>query len=138
VFTIHTSSTYKLPSALGSATHVHCTVGWVNFGQNFDFFMRVPLEYMPFYRKQQKKFFLVKWPSKERSFFAGSSTTCIRVQLFFHNTGFMGIKRRRILPRFQKYKLTFVTKCTFKKLVRKNYFQHYMGAPCVHYIRISC
>jgi hypothetical protein len=26
--------------------------------------------------------------------------------------GFMGIKRRRILHRFQKYKLVLVTKCT--------------------------
>jgi hypothetical protein len=31
----------------------------------------------------------------------------------------MGIKRRRILHRFQKYKLTFVTKCIEKKLFGK-------------------
>jgi hypothetical protein len=29
-----------------------------------------------------------------------------------HNMDFMGIKRRRILRSFQKYKLTLVTKCT--------------------------
>jgi hypothetical protein len=33
------------------------------------------------------------------------------VQNFFLNMDFMGIKRRRILHRFQKYKLTLVTKC---------------------------
>jgi hypothetical protein len=32
-------------------------------------------------------------------------------KFFFHNVGLMGIKRRRILRRFQKYKLTLVTKC---------------------------
>jgi hypothetical protein len=31
---------------------------------------------------------------------------------FFHNIGFKGIKRCRILVRFQKYKLVLVTKCT--------------------------
>jgi hypothetical protein len=37
----------------------------------------------------------------------------IEVQkLFFHNMGFMGIKRCRILRRFQKYKLVLKTKCT--------------------------
>jgi hypothetical protein len=30
---------------------------------------------------------------------------------FLHNMDFMGFKRRRILCRFQKYKLTLVTKC---------------------------
>jgi hypothetical protein len=33
-------------------------------------------------------------------------------KLFFHNIGFMGIKRRRILRRLQKYKLVLMTKCT--------------------------
>jgi hypothetical protein len=33
-------------------------------------------------------------------------------KIFFHNVGLMGIKRLRILRRFQKYKLTLVTKCT--------------------------
>jgi hypothetical protein len=33
-------------------------------------------------------------------------------KFFSHNMDFMGIKRRRILRRFQKYKLTLVTKCT--------------------------
>jgi hypothetical protein len=34
------------------------------------------------------------------------------VKFFFHNMDFMGIKRCRILCRFQKYKLTLVPKCT--------------------------
>jgi hypothetical protein len=33
---------------------------------------------------------------------------------------FMGIKKHRILRRFQKYKLTLVTKCNFKKLFLNN------------------
>jgi hypothetical protein len=33
---------------------------------------------------------------------------------------YMGIKRCRTLRRFQKYKLTLVTKCTKKKLFLKN------------------
>jgi hypothetical protein len=36
----------------------------------------------------------------------------IEVPHFFHNMDFMGIKRCRILCRFQKYKLALVTKCT--------------------------
>jgi hypothetical protein len=32
-------------------------------------------------------------------------------KIFFHNMDFIGIERRRILLRFQKYKLTLVTKC---------------------------
>jgi hypothetical protein len=33
-------------------------------------------------------------------------------KFFIHNINFMGIKRRRILSGFQKYKITLVTKCT--------------------------
>jgi hypothetical protein len=45
----------------------------------------------------------------------------IRVQnFFFHIVDLMGIKRRRILRRFQKYKLTLGTNCTKKKLFLKN------------------
>jgi hypothetical protein len=33
-------------------------------------------------------------------------------KLFSYNMDFMDIKRRRVLHRFQKYKLTLVTKCT--------------------------
>jgi hypothetical protein len=33
----------------------------------------------------------------------------------------MGIKRCRILRRFQKYKLTLVTKCTYTKLFQKKH-----------------
>jgi hypothetical protein len=36
----------------------------------------------------------------------------IEAKNFFHNVGFMGIKRRRIERRFQKYKLVLKTKCT--------------------------
>jgi hypothetical protein len=36
----------------------------------------------------------------------------IRVKKIFHNVDFIRNKRRRILRRFQKYKLTSVTKCT--------------------------
>jgi hypothetical protein len=50
---------------------------------------------------------------------------------FIHNMGFMGIKRDRILRRFQKYKLTLVAKCTQKKLFKKKEFLFYTGGPCV-------
>jgi uncharacterized protein YktA (UPF0223 family) len=47
----------------------------------------------------------------------------IKVQNFFNqNVDFMGIKRRRLLRSFQKYKLTLVTKCTYKKLFKKKEF----------------
>jgi hypothetical protein len=40
-------------------------------------------------------------------------THYVEVQNFFsHNMDFMVIRRRRILHRFQKYKLNLVTKCT--------------------------
>jgi hypothetical protein len=66
---------------------------------------------------------LVKtWKIATKKSFLGQSTSIAeviafwvmhyRVQHFFHNVGLMGIKRHRILRRFQKYKLTLVTKCT--------------------------
>jgi hypothetical protein len=54
----------------------------------------------------------------------------IEVQNFvFHNIDFMGIKRCRILRRFQKYKLTLVTKCTQKKIFQDKDFPQYTGGP---------
>jgi hypothetical protein len=45
----------------------------------------------------------------------------IRAQkICFHNVDNMGVKRCRILRRFQKCKLTLVTKCTLKKLFPQN------------------
>jgi hypothetical protein len=44
---------------------------------------------------------------------------------------FMGIKRSRILRRLQTYKLTLVTKGTYKKLFKKKEFFTTQGAPCV-------
>jgi hypothetical protein len=41
-------------------------------------------------------------------------------QNFLRKIGFMGIKRRRILLRFQKCKLALVTKCTLKWYLRIN------------------
>jgi hypothetical protein len=46
----------------------------------------------------------------------------IRVEFFFHNLDYMGIKRRRILCWFQKYKLMLVTKCFNKNLFQKTTF----------------
>jgi hypothetical protein len=43
----------------------------------------------------------------------------------------MGIKRRRILCWFKKYKHTLVTKCTKKGYSRKKIFVCTQGAPCV-------
>jgi hypothetical protein len=47
---------------------------------------------------------------------------------FIYNMDFMGIKRHRILRRFQKYKFTSATKCTYKKLLQKKEF-YYIGGP---------
>jgi hypothetical protein len=40
-------------------------------------------------------------------------------KIFFLSHNVVGIKRRRILRSFQKYKLTFLTICSFKKLFQK-------------------
>jgi hypothetical protein len=45
----------------------------------------------------------------------------IRVRNCFWTMGFMGIKRRRIVRRFQKYKLALASKCTYKKLFQDNF-----------------
>jgi hypothetical protein len=62
--------------------------------------------------------------------FIGHSTSIAEVKAFlghalykapkicFHNVGLMGVKRRRILHRFQKYKLTLVTKRSIKSNYR--------------------
>jgi hypothetical protein len=51
---------------------------------------------------------------------------------FFRNIGFMGIKRRRILCRFQKYKLVLVTKCTQNELIKiKDLLLLHRRPPCV-------
>jgi hypothetical protein len=51
-------------------------------------------------------------------------------QIFPHNMNFMGLKRSRILRRFQKYKLTLVIKCTQKKISQ--------GASCVETKSLFC
>jgi hypothetical protein len=52
-------------------------------------------------------------------------------KFFIHNMDYMVIKRRRILCGFQKYKLTFVTKCTKKTYSRKKNVFTTQRAPCV-------
>jgi hypothetical protein len=48
--------------------------------------------------------------------------TSFEVGIFSLNLDYMGIKRRRILYWFQKYKLCILTKCTYKKLFQKPTF----------------
>jgi hypothetical protein len=52
-------------------------------------------------------------------------------KFFFHNMDFMGIKRRRILCRFQKYKLISVTNAPKKSNPRIKISVCTQGATCV-------
>jgi hypothetical protein len=58
------------------------------------------------------KTFLVHWPLPHRCTLLGPCSTYGSKMIFVLNIGFMGIKKRRILRRFQKYKLLLVTKST--------------------------
>jgi hypothetical protein len=51
----------------------------------------------------------------------------------------MGIKKRSFRCRFQKYKLTLVTKCTYKVISEKRFsLTQYIGAPCtVHAVSLT-
>jgi hypothetical protein len=100
---------------------VGCVVRFsVSFWRKFDFECEYScMKYFHFYVKvpqTAKKSILVKWLSEERSFMRGQALYK-GPKFFFIIWGFMGIKRRRIKRRFQKYKLAFVTKCVYKKFV---------------------
>jgi hypothetical protein len=91
---------------------IHCRVGW--FWTFFTFSTKVPLRfviYLPKVPKIAKKMF---GPSNR--FIIGHDFLGHALykgpKFVFHNMDFMGTKRCRILRRFQKYKLTLVTKCT--------------------------
>jgi hypothetical protein len=92
---------------------VECGVGWVDIGIR----TTVRLGKVHFVAKVCKiclKTFLVPWSLPHRCTLLGPCSTGVHMgqKWFFHNIGFMGIKRCRILCRFQKYKLVLVTKCT--------------------------
>jgi hypothetical protein len=54
-------------------------------------------------------------------------------KMFFHNVGLMGIKRRRILRRFQKFKLKHSDKMRLKKLfLDKDCHLYTVGFKRVH------
>jgi hypothetical protein len=80
----------------------YCRLGWVDIGIG----TKVPLGFVTYLSKVTK--------INEKS--VGQNILGHAVyrgpKFFFHNMDFMGIKRCRILRRFQKYKLTLVTKCT--------------------------
>jgi hypothetical protein len=103
---------------------VHSRVGWFFF----TFSTKVPLRFvtcLPKVSKQAKKKHF--WPGEcfiighdflGRALYKGPKF-CI------HYMDFMGIKRSRILRRFQKYKFTSTTKCTKKKLFKKKECLYY-------------
>jgi hypothetical protein len=96
---------------------VQYTVGWVDIGIR----TTVRLGKVLFVAKVCKiylKTFLVHWPLPHRCTLWGPCSTYGSKMIFFHNIGFMGIKRRRILRRFQKYKLVLVTKCTQNEQIK--------------------
>jgi hypothetical protein len=62
-----------------------------------------------------KKSYLVNWPLEEKPQRIGS---CSTKGNFFFKYRFLGLKSRRILRRFKKYKSTLVVKCT-KKVILK-------------------
>jgi hypothetical protein len=68
-------------------------------------------------QENEKKFVLTHRPSLVLTFWVIHN---IRVKIFFlHNIGLMGIKRRRILRRIHKHKLTLVTKMKKKLFLKK-------------------
>jgi hypothetical protein len=93
---------------------MYCTVGSVDF-LLFYIFNKHTLEdcCIRFKRRkyEEKKFFWTQWLLHRR--YRHSFTIQYKgLKFFFHNMDFMGIKRRRMLRRFLKYKLTLVTQCT--------------------------
>jgi hypothetical protein len=83
---------------------MYCALGWVDFGLFYIFNTSTPeICYLPSKSTEnsKKKFFHpVTTSSLVTTFWV---MHYIRVQNFFHNMDFMGIKRRRILCRFQKF-----------------------------------
>jgi hypothetical protein len=92
-------------------SNTFCIIGWVDIGTR----TKLPRRFVTYLSKVTKinnKSVLIQWPLHHLSKHFGSRTI-LRSHIFFlHNMGFMGIKRRRILCRFQKYKPTLVTKYT--------------------------
>jgi hypothetical protein len=79
-------------------------VGWVDIGIG----TKVPLRFVTYLSKVTK----INKQSVLTQKILGHALYSIEVKIFFLNMDFMGIKRRSILCRFQKYKLTLVRKCT--------------------------
>jgi hypothetical protein len=82
----------------------------------FTFSIKVPLRFVTYLPKVQKIAKKIFGPTDRFTIghnFLGHALYFIRIQNFFFTIGdCIGIKSRRILRRFQKHKLTFVTKCT--------------------------
>jgi hypothetical protein len=100
------------------------------------------LDFLTFSTKVPLRFvtYLQKVPKIEKKFFWSSHRFIIgrnflghalykSPNFFIHNMDFMGIKRRRIWRRFQKYKLALVTKCTQRKVFENEEFLYYSGVP---------
>jgi hypothetical protein len=109
---------------------VYCRVGWIILDFFYIFIKNTPeICYIPSKgtENSNKKFVPLTSSYLVMTFWV---MHYIRLQhFFFYNMNFMGIQRRRILHRFQKYKRTLVTKCTLKKLFKKKEFLYYTGGP---------
>jgi hypothetical protein len=89
---------------------IYCAVGWVDIGT----VANLPLKFVVYLRKVEKM-------TKNLFDHTVYSTLHIyRWNFFVYNLKTMGIKRRRILRRFKKNKLTFVTKCIYTKFFQNN------------------
>jgi hypothetical protein len=77
--------------------------------------MKVPSEYIHFYEKVPKiakKIFFWSSDLLRKGHSLRGQALYKGPKFCFHTMGFMGIKRRRVERRFQKYKLVLKTKCT--------------------------
>jgi hypothetical protein len=93
--------------------NVPCTVGWVDFGLFLHFQQKYPSDLLHTPTKSTENSKKKILPSE--LFIIGHDFlghSLYKDPIFFHNMDFMDTKRRRILRRFQKYKLNLVTKCT--------------------------
>jgi hypothetical protein len=101
---------------------VYCTIGWVDIGIG----TKVPLRFVTYLSKVTKI-------NEKKCFDPVIASSLVKtlwimhyVKIFFvHNMDFMGIRRRRILRRFQKYS----DKMHLKKIFQVKDFRLYAGCP---------
>jgi hypothetical protein len=91
------------------------TLGWVNFDEKL-FWIRVPLESILFYVKGPKTGDkVVEVTIGMRKGYDLLERYLIKVEKKINSPALSYIKRHNTLCRFQKYRLTMVTKCTYQR-----------------------